>query len=138
MSDRFPALVEHLDATRTVAIVTGDPAVATPIWAVVVDGVPVVRSAYGPDAAWYRRALESGRAEFTLGDGRVAERDRTAALRDERVPVTVRSSPVDDPLRERVDAAFGAKYGDREPESTAIMVREPAISCTLVVEPVGD
>lgn len=135
MRDRFPELVDHLDATRTVAIVTGEPPVATPIWAVVVDGVPVVRSAYGPDAAWYRRALDRGRTEFSLGDGRVAERDRAAALRDERVPVRVRYSPIDDPLRERVDAAFEAKYGAHEPESTAIMLREPALSCTLVVEP---
>jgi hypothetical protein len=29
--------------------------VVTPIWAVVVDGVPYIRSGYGTQPSWYRR-----------------------------------------------------------------------------------
>lgn len=110
----FARLVEHIGATDTVTIVTtraSGEEVATPIWAVAVDGVPYVRSAYGETAAWNRRARSGRPVAFTLADGRNAERDPLAALTDPRLAVTVAHVAADDPEQDGVDAAFRAKYG---------------------------
>lgn len=109
----FARLAEHLGATDTVTIVTTRPdgeAVATPIWATTVGGVPYVRAAYGPRTSWYLRAGSGRPVAFTFADGRNAERDAVAALGDPRLPVTVTHVGVDEPEQEAVDAAFRAKY----------------------------
>lgn len=137
MAALSPALVEHLGRTATVTVVTTRPTgerVATPIWSVEVDGVPYIRSAYGPGAAWYRRARSGRAVGFTLADGSVAERDREAALRDEVLPVTVRRIDPEDAVQRRVDEAFLAKYTPAYPKIAPMMVTPEIVGCTLVVE----
>lgn len=129
-------LLDHLGSTNTVAIITtraDGRTTATPIWSVVADGVGYVRSAYGPDAAWYRRALSGRPVSFSLANGKLAERDPAAALATPTSAVTVTAIAVDDPIEQRVDDALRAKYA-AEPASLATMLREPAMGCTLRVD----
>lgn len=90
--------VEYLARTDVVHIATEPRAggeIVTPIWAVVVDGVPYVRSGYGTSSNWFRRARRDGRATFV--DGR------------HRYPVAVEA--VDDEATvDRVDDAYRTKY----------------------------
>lgn len=135
MSD-FPALADHIAATDTVTIITtrtSGEEVATPIWAVAVDGVPYVRSAYGEKAAWNRRARSGRPVAFTFASGANAERDAVAALRDPRLSVTVVHVPGDAPEQDAVDAAFRAKYGHTAHIGT--VVSDSARSLTLRAEP---
>jgi hypothetical protein len=67
----------------------------TPLWAVVVDGVPYIRSAYGPGSLWYRRAQRTKRA--TLIDA------------DQRYPVAIENVDDEDVI-DAVDRAYAAKY----------------------------
>jgi hypothetical protein len=131
----FAQLADHIDRTDTVTIITtrasGDE-VATPIWAVVADGVPYVRSAYGEKATWNRRARSGRPVAFTLADGRNAERDAWAALGDPRLAVTVVHIPIDAPEQDAVDAAFRAKYG-HTPHIGSV-VSDDARALTLRVE----
>lgn len=132
----FSRLAEHIAATDTVTIVTtraNGEQVATPIWAVAVDGVPYVRSAYGEKAAWNRRARAGRPVAFTLADGRNAERDARAALDDPRVAVAVVHIPADAPEQHAVDAAFRSKYGHTPYVGT--VVNDDARALTLRVEP---
>lgn len=135
MSD-FHALVNHLDTTATVTVVTTRPSgteVATPIWTVTVDGVPFVRSAYGDRAVWHRHARSGRPAWFTLADGANAERDPKAALADPRVAVTFAEVAPDDPDQPAVEAAYQAKYG-HTPHIGAVTT-DDARRLTLRVEP---
>jgi hypothetical protein len=132
----FTELVAHIARTDTVTIVTeraDGRQVATPIWAVVADGVPYVRSAYGEKAAWNRRARAGGAVAFTLENGRNAERDPVAALDDPRVPVRVTHLAADAAEQDAVDAAFRAKYG-YTPHIGSV-VSDSARALTLRVEP---
>jgi hypothetical protein len=98
MEGRADGLMDHLARTDTVHIATqrrDGGEVVTPIWAVVADGVPYIRSGYGPDSLWYRRALRTGRAAFADGDT--------------RYPVTL-ERVVDDATISAVDRAYEAKY----------------------------
>jgi hypothetical protein len=92
------AAIDYLAHTDTVRIATqlrGGDEVVTPIWAVVVDGVPYIRSVYGGGSKWYRRVQRTGRATFV--DGAI------------RHPATVEN--VDDEATiARVDQAYRAKY----------------------------
>jgi hypothetical protein len=118
-------LNEFLRATNTVHIVTttrDGRTISTPIWAVDVDGVGYVRSAYGPDSKWYRRARTNPGAGF-------------------ETPVGVRAvelEPIDaaDPLEGRVDDALREKYAS-EPASVAEMLTPLAHGTTLRVAPLG-
>jgi hypothetical protein len=59
--------LELIDRTKLVRIETsrvGGPAHRTIVWVVVDDGDVFVRSAYGPDARWYREATSN--PEITL------------------------------------------------------------------------
>lgn len=130
-------LAEHIAATSTVTIVTTSSRgkqIATPIWAVAVDGVPYVRSAYGETAVWHRRARSGRPAWFTLADGARAEADPVAALDDPRVAVEFTHLAFDDPQQEGVDVAFQAKYG-HTPHIGAV-TSDDARNLTLRVEPV--
>jgi hypothetical protein len=51
----------------------------TPIWAVVVDGVPYIRSGYGAGSKWYRRLQRTGRATFIDGPRRSSRAPRAVA-----------------------------------------------------------
>ncbi len=132
----FAQLADHIGTTETVTIVTTRPngeEVATPIWAVAVDGVPYVRSAYGEKAAWNRRARSGRPVAFTLADGRNAERDARAALGGPRLAVGVVQIAADAPEQNGVDAAFRAKYGHTP--YVGSVVSDDARALTLRVDP---
>ncbi|WP_176554586.1 DUF2255 family protein [Georgenia sp. 311] len=134
----FDDVVDLLDRTEVVAIVTtranGEP-IATPIWSVVVDGVPYLRSAYGPGSWWYRHVLAGRPVAFAMGDGHLAERDRRAALELSREPVATTSLTAEDPVQHRIDEELRRKYADAPPSSLGPMLSPEAVACTLRVEP---
>jgi hypothetical protein len=93
-----------------------------PIWVVVVDQVPYVRSYAGERGAWYRRARADGHAELGV----------------EGETLAVRVVPDGGgELDEKVSAAYHAKYGRRAPGPTEAMVTPPVVATTLRLEP-GD
>lgn len=132
----FADTVELLDREAVVAIVTtranGEP-IATPIWSVVVDGVPYLRSAFGPRSWWYRHVLAGRPGAFAHGDGRLAERDRRAALKLPREPVSATHVPADDRVQQAVSGELRRKY----PAGTSLdwMLSAEAVACTLRVAP---
>jgi hypothetical protein len=69
--------------------------VVTPIWAVVVDGVPFIRSGYGAGSKWYLRLQRTGKAAFLDGPA--------------RYPVTIENLH-DEAINRKVDDAYRAKY----------------------------
>jgi hypothetical protein len=87
-----------------------------PIWVVVVDGEPYVRSYRADRGAWYRRARRDGRLGLAVED---AELDLAA-------------EPVDDEdVNRRVSQAYRAKYGARSPGPTETMVGPEVTVTTL-------
>lgn len=131
----FDDIVRVLDETRVVAVITrrsDGTRIATPIWSMVVDGVPYLRSAYGSSSWWYRHATSGREVEFVLGDGKIAEEDRAAALSMPTEHVAVEPVPADDPVQRSIDRVLEAKYAD-EPESIIPMKTPDALACTLRV-----
>jgi hypothetical protein len=118
----FAMLTDFLDTTDTVTIVTRQASgeeKSTPIWSVVADGKPYVRSAFGPDSWWYRRALARRTAAFPL-DGE---------------SVQVRLEHIQDPATiDAVDAAFSTKYAD-QPADLKPVLRDESRACTLLIRP---
>jgi hypothetical protein len=91
-----------------------------PIWIVVVDGGPYVRSYHGESGAWYRRAL--------------ADRHLVIAADGDDLPFGV--EPIsDEELDQRVSDAFRSKYGRRSPRSTDAMVSPEIVATTLRLTP---
>jgi hypothetical protein len=93
--------------------------VVTPIWAVVVDGVPYIRNGYGPRSKWYRRAQRTGRAAFIDGPHRYA--------------VTIENVN-DEAINRKVDEASRAKYvgqGRALPQAVSPQVRAHTMRLTL-------
>jgi len=134
---RFDELRTMLADTPVVTLVTtrrnGDP-VATPIWTMVIDGVPYLRSAFGPGSWWYRHIRAGRPVAFALGDGAIAERDRAAALALPRVPVTVAVVSAEDEVQDRIDAEILSKYAGAPQSSIDAMLSADARGCTLRVE----
>jgi len=132
----FDDVVRVLDETSVVAVVTtkadGRP-IATPIWAMVIDGVPYVRSVHGARAWWYRHGRAGRPVAFVMGDGSIAERDRVAALDLPREPVATAYIPTDDPVQAKIDDELWRKYAG-SPESVRAMLSDDARSCTLRIE----
>lgn len=133
----FDAVVQWLDEADVVAIVTtraNDSPIATPIWSVVVGGVPYLRSAFGPHSWWYKHVLAGRPVAIALGDGHFAERDRTAALDLPREPVAAVYIPADAAIQRRIDDALRRKY----PAGSSLdaMLSDLALSCTLRVSAV--
>jgi hypothetical protein len=130
-------LVQRLDEDQVVAVVTrrvnGDPTVA-PIWAVVVDGHPYIRSYLGPTARWYQQARSGRSVAFTTGDGAVAEQDKVAALGQDRIEVRTEYVTPADPIQSAIDAEFLAKYLKWSAEADE-MVQPAVVACTLRVLP---
>jgi len=87
-----------------------------PIWVVVVDGEPYVRSYRGPSGAWYKRALADGRA--------------TLAVAGSSIDVGAEPEHGDE-INERVSDAFRAKYAERSPGPTEAMVTPEVTATTL-------
>jgi hypothetical protein len=131
----FPDIVRLLDQTRVVAVITrrsDGTRMATPIWSMVVEGVPYLRSAFGPASWWYRHAISGRDVEFALGDGAVAEKDRDAALALPSERVALEPVPADDPVQHAIDRVLEAKYAD-EPDDIVPMKTAAALGCTLRV-----
>ena len=129
--------VKLLAETEVVAIVTrrqnGDP-VATPIWAMVVDGVPYIRSAYGDTAWWYRHVRAGRPVAFVDGDGRIAETDRAAALELPRFEVALTPIPADDPVQRAISEEMERKYEGAERSSIEVMESDGALATTFRVD----
>ncbi|HEY3188495.1 MAG TPA: DUF2255 family protein [Solirubrobacteraceae bacterium] len=91
-----------------------------PIWVVVVDHVPYVRSYLAERGGWYRRAKAEGRAELAVEGETLAVRvvpDGGAGL------------------DERISAAYHAKYGRHAPGPTEAMVTPAVVATTMRLEP---
>jgi len=119
------ALTEFLRVTDVVRIVTttrDGRTIATPIWAVDVDGVSFIRSEYGHDSKWFRRAKTNPGVGFETPAGRRA--------------VELEAIDETDPLEGRVDDALRAKYGRRR-GSLAAMLTPLAHGTTQRVVPLG-
>lgn len=98
----------------------GSPRPFVIVWAVVVDGHAYIRSAYGPDSGWYRRAVASG-------TGRIRAADIETAVRFERPEPDVNSA---------IDDAYLAKYA-HYPKIIAAMVGRSFYDLTLRLDPIG-
>ncbi|MFB2597029.1 DUF2255 family protein [Herbiconiux sp. P17] len=100
--------VEYVGETDTIRIVSetrDGREIETPIWGVVVDGVPYIRNGYGVKSKWYARVRRSGRLAFADGSA--------------RYPAAVEL--VDDAAElDRVDAAYTVKYRGQEPAVTEV------------------
>lgn len=122
MPDIERALTEHLDTTNTVVIVTrraDGTEKETPIWSTVFDDRPYIRSAFGPESWWYKRAIASWTAAFDVDSRRI----------------DVRLEHVDDAATiSGVDEAFSAKYADEAPDLVP-MLQDASRACTLRVVP---
>ncbi|MCS5718418.1 DUF2255 family protein [Herbiconiux sp. CPCC 205763] len=116
--------VDYIGETDTIHIVTDTKdgrEIETPIWGVVIDGVPYIRNAYGPSSKWYARARRAGHLAFA--DGAT------------RYPAA--TEIVDDAAElDRVDDAYRAKYHDQG--SALDQVIAPAVrGFTLRIRPDG-
>jgi hypothetical protein len=118
-------LTEFLRVTEVVRIVTttrDGRTIVTPIWAVDVDGVSFIRSEYGHDGKWFRRATTNPGVGFETPAGRRA--------------VELEAIEETDPLEAAVDDALRAKYG-RKKASLAAMLTPLAHGTTQRVVPCG-
>ncbi|AMT74181.1 DUF2255 family protein [Mycobacteroides immunogenum] len=86
-----------------------------PIWTVRVEDEVYVRSALGPDAAWYRNALKDNRLHVDAGAVAIDLALETAA---------------DAAINVAVDAAYRAKY-PHGGSATTTMVTAPAVDTTV-------
>jgi hypothetical protein len=122
MPDIERALIEHLDTTNTVVIVTrraNGTQKETPIWSTVFNGGAYIRSAFGPDSWWYKRAIASWAAAFNVNGQHI----------------DVRLEHVDDAATiGGVDDAFSVKYADEAPDLEP-MLQDASRACTLRVVP---
>ena len=119
----FPAdVVERFDKEKTVEIETQSPAGtkhSVPIWIMVVDGVPYVRSVRGPKGRWYRELLARGEGAVVAGGKRVP------------VKATHDSSPK---AIEAVSGALRKKY-PRSGQSLESMLRADVLDTTVRLDP---
>jgi hypothetical protein len=80
-----PAVLKSFDETKVVDIETRSAKGTKhliPIWIMVVDGVPYVRSVRGPAGRWYRELLASGDGAIVVaGSASRCARRRTARPR---------------------------------------------------------
>jgi hypothetical protein len=123
MTASFPnAVVERFDTTKTVEIETRSAKGtkhSVPIWIVVVDGVPFVRSVRGPAGRWYRELLARGEGAVIA----VGKRTPVRATHD-------RSSKA----IEAVSAALRKKYA-RSGQSLRSMLRDEVLDTTVRLDP---
>lgn len=92
------------------------------IWAVRLADAIYVRSAFGPENPWYRRAAASGTGRIRAGG---VEKDVSFATVDDAA------------LQQQLDAAYHAKY-DRQPkEDVDPVVDERSHTATLRILPRG-
>jgi hypothetical protein len=101
-----------------------DSMTSRPIWIVVVDGVPYVRSYRGRHGKWWQRV----------------HRDREGVLRIGRTRVPFSAKPLtkrelEGELNRRVSEAYKEKYGRRWPQYVRTMVSPEVAGTTLRLEP---
>jgi hypothetical protein len=89
------------------------------IWFVRSGDALYVRSAYGPENGWYRRARAAGQGRIQIG---AWERDVTFDVPDES-------------MDEELHQAFGAKYERYPPAIVGPVVSDEAARCTLRILP---
>ena len=89
----------------------------TTMWVVRVGGDLYVRSAYGPESTWYRRALRHGRGRIRAGG---VERD-----------VVFEHVTSEDQVHAAIDDAFHAKYDQYGPRIVGTVVGQDAARVTL-------
>lgn len=121
-----PVLQRLAKADEVEMLVPGDDGALTsrPIWIVVVDGVPYVRSYTGPRGKWWQRVL----------------RDRQGVLRVGRTRVPFAAEPLterelESELNRRVSEAYDEKYGGRWPQYVRTMLTPEIAATTLRLEP---
>jgi hypothetical protein len=122
MALTFDDIAEQLDTANTVDILTrraNGETKRTEIWSVAAAGQPYVRSAFGPNSWWYKRAIARAAAQFAVGD-------QSLPVRIERVSDAAEIA--------RVDAAFSVKYAAEADDLKPILTDE-ARACTLRVVP---
>jgi hypothetical protein len=119
----FPAdVIERFDRTKVVEIETQSPKGtkhSVPIWIVVVDGVPYVRSVRGPQGRWFRELLARGEGAVVAGGKRTpvkVKHDRTKAAMD----------ATSEALRRKYRGSGG---------SLASMLRSDVLDTTVRLEP---
>jgi hypothetical protein len=89
------------------------------IWAAAAGGALYVRSAYGADNPWYRRALASGTGRIRSGALEFEVAFADAATADHRA----------------IDAAYHVKYDRYGPKIVGSVVGEKATLVTLAIHP---
>ncbi|KHK95632.1 hypothetical protein LK09_18295 [Microbacterium mangrovi] len=92
------------------------------IWAVTSGGTVYVRSAYGPDNPWYRRALAARRGRIRAGGV-----DREVTFQP--------MAPLDLPLQLAVDSAYHLKYAKHPPRIVSTVVGLVAQQTTIRIDP---
>jgi hypothetical protein len=111
--------IERLDAAIEVDAQTPRRDGSTssrPIWVVVADGQPYVRSYRGTRGAWYRRAKADGTLTLVVDGSEV---------------LATAEPVVDDDVNRAVSEAYRDKYGARSPGPTETMVNDEVSATTL-------
>jgi hypothetical protein len=122
MATFTPAVLQSLDETKVVEIETRSAKGTKhliPIWIMVVDGVPYVRSVRGPAGRWYRELLARGEGAVVVGGKRVPVR----ATKDSSAKAI-----------EAVSAALRKKY-PRSGQSLQSMLRANVLDTTVRLDP---
>jgi hypothetical protein len=117
-----PAVLKSFDETKVVHIETRSAKGTKhqiPIWIVVADGVPYVRSVRGPAGRWYRELLARGEGAVVSGGKRVPVR----ATKDSSAEAI-----------EAVSAALRKKYA-RSGQSLQSMLRANVLDTTVRLDP---
>jgi hypothetical protein len=117
-----PAVLKSFDDTKIVEIETRSARGTKhliPIWIVVVDGVPYVRSVRGPAGRWHRELLARGEGAVVSGGKHVPVR----ATKDSSAEAI-----------EAVSAALRRKYA-RSGQSLQSMLRANVLDSTVRLDP---
>ena len=117
-----PAVLKSFEETKVVDIETRSAKGTKhqiPIWIVVVDGVPYVRSVRGPAGRWYRELLARGDGAVVSGGKRVPVR----ATKDSSAKAI-----------EAVSDALRKKYA-RSGQSLQSMLRADVLDTTVRLDP---
>jgi hypothetical protein len=117
-----PAVLKSFDETKVVDIETRSAKGTKhliPIWIVVIDGVPYVRSVRGPAGRWYRELLARGDGAVVAGGKHVLVR----AKKDSSATAI-----------EAVSAALRKKYA-RSGQSLQSMLRANVLDTTVRLDP---
>jgi hypothetical protein len=125
-----PSVMQRLAEAEEVEMQTprSDGSISSrPVWVVVVDGVPYVRSYTGRRGAWWRRVLQDGRGVLVV-DG-------------ERIPFA--AQPLSDEelqgdLNRVVSQAYVDKYGGRYPQYVRVMLTDEIAGTTLRLMPLAE